>query len=85
MLSTRRARLTYLPIMLSAMAGLGWLAALVFRLALESGHGEAWLTAWVLAFVVALPTAMLLLAAFAAVGRNRPDRGIIPNAGVNIP
>ena len=85
MLSTRRARLTYLPIMLAALVGLGWLAVIVFRLALESGRGEAWMTAWVLSFVVALPTAMLLLAAFAAVGRSRPAHGIIPNAGVNIP
>ena len=85
MLSTRRARLTYLPIMLAAMAGLGWLAMIVFRLALEDGRGAAWMTAWVLAFVVALPTAMLLLAAFGAAGRSRPGRGIIPNAGVNVP
>lgn len=85
MLSSRRARLAYLPIMLSAMAGLVWLALIVFRLALESGRGEAWLTAWVLAFVVALPTAMLLLPVLGALRWRRREGSIVPNAGGNIP
>lgn len=85
MLSTRRARLAYLPIMLSAMAGLAWLAMIVFRVALGSGRGEAWLTAWVLAFVVALPAAMLLLPVLGALRWRRPESAIVPNAGVNVP
>lgn len=85
MLSTRRARLAYLPIMLSAMAGLAWLAMIVFRVALDSGRGEAWLTAWVLAFVVALPAAMLLLPVLGALRWRRPESAIVPNAGVNVP
>ena len=65
-----------------ALLCLGFLA---LAQAAERGQSETLMMAWVLAFVVRVPTAMLGLAAAGAWSIRRPRRAILPNAGGNIP
>jgi len=85
MLSSRRAHFAFLLLMLPAMAVLGWLAAIVLRQAWATGSAEAWMMAWVLAFVVGLPATMLLLPIAGWLRTRMLRMHIIPHAGVKIP
>src|SRR5688500_3889096 len=67
---------------LSVLVGLGMAA---FRQALTVGGGEAWLVAWVLAFVVGLPVLVVLLAVPGAAQRYALRVRIIPLVGGKIP
>ncbi|HEU4993031.1 MAG TPA: hypothetical protein VFT52_11175 [Luteimonas sp.] len=72
----------FLPLLLMVLAGLGVIA---LEQASHLGSSEFWLMAWMLAFVVVLPAAMVLLAVIGALQRRRHPVPIIPNAGVKIP
>ena len=67
---------------LSVLVALGMTA---FRQALVVGSAEAWLMAWMLAFVVGLPMLVILLAVLGAAHRYAPRLRIIPLVGVKIP
>lgn len=85
MLSSRRVRLGLSWLLLAALAGLSWLALVAFRQALAAGAGEALMTAWVLAFVVALPAAMGLVAVARWWQAQASERRIVPFTGEKIP
>jgi len=75
--------------MLVAMSALIGLAVVVFRQSLSQGPEEAWMLAWVLAFTIALPAAMLLMPAISAVlahyTRDDKRHAIIPRVGEKVP
>lgn len=77
------------PILVPSLAlgiiALIFLGVLLFGQAVHQGRSEALMMAWVLAFVVGLPMAMLVLAAAGAWSVHRPRRPILPNTGVKIP
>jgi len=85
MLTPRQARYAFLPVMLVAMTALVGVALVVLQQGLAAGPDEFWMLAWVLAFVLALPGAMLLLPVVGAVLRAATRPETIPLAGVNIP
>ncbi|MFE0500988.1 hypothetical protein ACFW0P_09445 [Lysobacter soli] len=85
MLTPRQARYAFLPVMLVAMTALVGVALVVLQQGLAAGPDEFWMLAWVLAFVLALPGAMLLLPVVGAVLRAATRTETIPLAGVNIP
>lgn len=85
MLTPRQARYVFLPVMLAAMAVLVGIALVVFQQGLAAGPDEFWMLAWVLAFVLALPGAMLLLPVVGALLRAATRQETIPLAGVKIP
>lgn len=72
----------FLPLLLMVLAGLGVIA---LEQASRLGSSEFWLMAWMLAFVVVLPAAIVVLAVAGALQRRRHPAPIIPNAGVKIP
>ena len=85
-MSFRRIALTtLLPALLVAGIALAWLAILALREAMALGAGEAWLMAWMLAFVVGLPLALpvLGLARWWQSFARRPR--IIPHSGGKVP
>jgi hypothetical protein len=80
-----RHRLILAPILTIGMIALTCLGFLLLGEAMSLGRSEALMMAWVLAFVVGLPAAMLGLAAAGAWSTHRPRRSILPNTGVKIP
>ena len=85
-MSFRRIALTaFLPALLLAGIALAWLAILALREAMALGAGEAWLMAWMLAFVVGLPLALpvLGLARWWQAFVQRPR--IVPHSGEKVP
>lgn len=72
----------FLPLLLMVLAGLGVIA---LEQASRLGSSEFWLMAWMLAFVVGLPVALVLLAVAGALQRRRRQAPIIPSTGVKIP
>lgn len=85
MLSSHKSRTVYFLAMVAAMVGLALPAAALFRQGLAAGPGEALLLAWVLAFTLALPLALLLLPALGAIASRLGRRPVIPPAGEQIP
>ena len=85
MLSSSRARLTYVLSLLAAFAVVLGLAVVVLKQAFLAGTAEAWMMAGVLAVVVGLPLAMLLLPVASWLQRQARAWRIIPNAGENVP
>ncbi|HEY0504292.1 MAG TPA: DUF2798 domain-containing protein [Lysobacter sp.] len=85
MLTPRQARYVFLPVMLAAMAVLVGVALVVIQQGLAAGPDEFWMLAWVLAFVLALPGAMLLLPVVGALMQAVTRHETIPLAGVKIP
>lgn len=85
MLTPRQARYVFLPVMLAAMAVLVGIALIVFQQGLAAGPDEFWMLAWVLAFVLALPGAMLLLPVVGALLRMATRHDTVPLVGVKIP
>jgi len=85
MLTPRQARYAFLPVMLVAMAALIGVALVVLQQGLAAGPDEFWMLTWVLAFVLALPGAMLLLPVIGAVLRAVTRQDTVPLAGVKIP
>lgn len=85
MLTPRQARYVFLPVMLAAMAALVGVALVVVQQGIAAGPDEFWMLAWVLAFVLALPGAMLLLPVVGALLQVVTHRETVPLAGVNIP
>ena len=83
MLSSSRARLTYVLSLLAAFAVVVGLAVVVLKQAFLAGTAEAWMMAAVLAVVVGLPFAMLLLPSW--LQRQARAWRIVPNAGENVP
>lgn len=80
-----RLRLILVPILTIGMIALACLGFLLLGQAVALGRSETLMMAWVLAFVVGLPAAMLALAAAGAWSTHRPRRAIFPNTGVKIP
>ena len=85
MLTPRQARYVFLPVMLAAMAVLVGVALIVVQQGLAAGPDEFWMLAWVLAFVLALPGAMLLLPVVGALMRSGTRHHTVPSAGETIP
>ena len=85
MLTPRQARYVFLPVMLVAMAVLVGIALVVVQQGLAAGPDEFWMLAWVLAFVLALPGAMLLLPVVGALMHSMTRRETIPLTGETIP
>jgi multisubunit Na+/H+ antiporter MnhG subunit len=71
--------------MLAAMAALVGVALIVVQQGLAAGPDEFWMLAWVLAFVLALPGAMLLLPVVSALMRSATRHHTVPSAGETIP
>lgn len=85
MLTPRQARYVFLPVMLAAMAVLVGIALIVIQQGLAAGPDEFWMLAWVLAFVLALPGAMLLLPVVSVLMHAMTRRETVPLAGETIP
>ncbi|GAA5067551.1 hypothetical protein [Lysobacter panacisoli] len=85
MLTPRQARYVFLPVMLAAMSALVGVALVVVQQGLAAGPDEFWMLAWVLAFVLALPGAMLLLPVVSALMSSLTRRETVPMAGETIP
>ena len=85
MLTPRQARYAFLPLMLAAMAVLVGIALVALQQGLAAGTDEFWMLAWVLAFVLALPGAMLLLPVVSSLLRAATRQETIPLAGGKIP
>lgn len=85
MLSSPRARLTYVLIMLAAFAGVLGLAVIAMKQAIFTGAAEAWMMAGVLAVIVGLPLALVLLPVASWLQRRVHNYTIIPDVGENIP
>lgn len=73
------------PLLAIGVAAVIFLGFLAMTQAVERGQSETLLMAWMLAFVVGVPTAMLALAAAGAWSIRRPRRAILPNTGASIP
>jgi len=81
----RNPLLLLVPVLPLAMAAVTWLAVVAFRQSLAAGAAEAWLGAWALVFVVALPVSMPLMA-LARWWQGRARRtDIAPLTGWKIP
>lgn len=80
-----RLRLILAPLLAIGVIGLLCLGFLALLQAAERGQTETLLMAWMLAFVVGVPTAMLALAAAGAWSIRHPRRAILPNTGASIP
>ena len=85
MLTPRQARYAFLPVMLVALAALVGVALVVLQQGLAAGPDEFWMLAWVLAFVLALPGAMLVLPVVSALLHAATRRDTVPLAGGKIP
>lgn len=85
MLSPSLLRFALIPPMLLALSALAGLAVIIFRQALSAGTGEALMMAWVLTFVVGLPTLILLLGLAGWLRSRKPWARIIPLVGERIP
>jgi hypothetical protein len=85
MLSSRRARFTYVLSLLTAFLVVLGLATVVLRQAVMAGPAEAWMMAGVLAVVVGLPLAMVLLPVISWLQHRRRAWSIVPHAGGNVP
>ena len=85
MLTPRQARYAFLPVMLVALAALVGVALVVLQQGLAAGPDEFWMLAWVLAFVLALPGAMLVLPVVSAVLHASTRRETVPLTGEKIP
>jgi hypothetical protein len=85
MSAVQRTRLALLPLVPAAIAVLGWLGFVAIREAIASGNGQAWLMAWVLAFLVGMPLLVLGLAIAGALQRHDLARALVPNPGEKIP
>ncbi len=84
------SRSARLRLILAALLAIGVVAVislgfLAMTQAAERGRSETLLMAWMLAFVVGVPTAMLALGAAGAWSIRRPRRAILPNMGASIP
>ncbi len=80
-----RHRLILAPFLAIGVVALLCLGFLALMQAAERGQSEALLMAWMLAFVVGVPIAMLALAAAGAWSIRHPRRAILPNTGASIP
>ena len=80
-----RLRLILAPLLAIGVVALLCLGFLALAQAAERGQSETLLMAWMLAFVVGVPTAMLALAAAGAWSIRHPRRAILPNTGASIP
>ncbi|MBB1061590.1 DUF2798 domain-containing protein [Marilutibacter spongiae] len=85
MLPPRLLRRVYLPTMLIALLLLGGVAVSVVHEGLMAGRAEAWMVAWVLAFVLGLPALLLLLPSLGALVDLARSRDNVPYAGGKIP
>ncbi|NUT16137.1 MAG: DUF2798 domain-containing protein [Cupriavidus sp.] len=85
MLTPRQARYAFLPLMLIGLTALTGIAAIAIRQGLAAGSGEFWMLAWVLAFVLALPGAMVVLPVVSALLRHATRLETVPVAGEKIP
>lgn len=82
---TSRLHLIFAPLLAVGVIAVLWLGLLALAQAAERDQSEALLMAWMLAFVVGLPIAMLGLAAAGAWSIRRPRRAILPNTVASIP
>ncbi len=82
--TSRLARFVFLPILLMAMAGVIGVAAVVFRQGLAAGAAGTWLMAWVLAFTIGLPVAMLVLPLLTTVAARWARARNVPHSGRRI-
>lgn len=80
-----RLRLILAPFLAIGVVALLCLGFLALAQAAERGQSETLLMAWMLAFVVGVPTALLALAAAGAWSIRHPRRAILPNMGARIP
>ena len=85
MLSSPRARFTYVLTMLAAFAGVLGLAVIALKQAIFEGAAEAWMMAGVLSVVVALPLALVLLPVISWVQWRVRRAAVVPNTGENVP
>ena len=81
----QRTRLFVLPLLIAELAVLGWLGFIAISQAIASDNGQAWLMAWVLAFLVGMPLLVLVLAVAGALQRHDLARSLVPYSGENIP
>jgi hypothetical protein len=84
-LSSPRARFTYVLAMLVAFAGVLGLAGIALKQAISAGAAEAWMMAGVLSVVVALPLALVLLPVASWLQQRARRTRIVPNVGENVP
>lgn len=85
MLSSPRARFTYVLTMLAAFAGVLGLAVIALKQAIYAGAAEALMMAGVLSVVVALPLALVLLPVISWLQRRIRKAAIVPDVGENVP
>lgn len=85
-MSFRRIALsTLLPALVVAGIALAWLGFLALREAMALGAGEAWLMAWMLAFIVGLPLALPVLGLARWVQSLGRRTRIVPHSGGKVP
>ncbi|GAB3103425.1 hypothetical protein [Lysobacter terrae] len=85
MLSSPRARFTYVLTMLAAFAGVTGLAVIALKQAIYAGAAEALMMAGVLSVVVALPLALVLLPVISWLQQRVRKAAIVPDVGENVP
>ena len=85
MLTPRQAQFAFVPLMVTAMSAIMSLTLTVLHQGLAAGFLQAWLQAWGLAFVVALPTAWVVVPAVRALLVRLTFPYAIPPAGEKIP
>ena len=81
----RLAFIAFVPALLLAGSALAGLAFLALREAMALGTGEAWLMAWMLAFVVGLPLSLPVLGLarwWQSLGRSAR---VVPHSGEKVP
>jgi len=81
----RVLRYLLLPVALVAGLELLRLAVISLQQAFHRGLGEGLMMAWVLLFVVGLPSLLLAAPLAGAMGRKHARRAIVPSLGVKIP
>jgi hypothetical protein len=81
----RVLRFLLLPVALATGLELLRLAVISLQQAFHRGLGEGLMMAWVLLFVVGLPSLLLAAPLAGAVGRRHRHQAIVPSLGVKIP
>ena len=81
----RLVSIAFLPALLLAGIALAGLAFLALREAMALGTGEAWLMAWMLAFVVGLPLSLPVLGLARWWQSFARSARVVPHSGEKVP
>jgi membrane protein implicated in regulation of membrane protease activity len=82
---SRLARLAFALLMLLGLVAVPGLGMLVFGAGFDDGRASAWLVAWMLLFVVVLPTALLAMSIVRMLRVAPTRQATVPYPGQKIP